>query len=53
MRLLQERFEQLSAVDSEIPSEMVKAVQGQKTRGNYPIPWRPDYAMMHPIYRVS
>ena len=30
MRLLQERFEQLSAVDSEIPSEMVKAVQGQK-----------------------
>ena len=30
MRLLQERFEQLSALDSEIPSEMVKAVQGQK-----------------------
>ena len=30
MRLLQERFEQLSTVDSEIPSEMVKAVQGQK-----------------------
>ena len=30
MQLLQERFEQLAAVDSEIPSEMVKAVQGQK-----------------------
>jgi len=30
MRLLQERFEQLAAVDSEIPAEMVKAVQGQK-----------------------
>ena len=30
MRLLQERFEQLAAVDSEIPAEMVKAIQGQK-----------------------
>ena len=29
IRLLQERFEQLSASDSEIPTEMVKAIQGQ------------------------
>ena len=30
MRLLKERFEHLSTVDSDIPSEMVKAVQGQR-----------------------
>ena len=30
VRVLQERFEQLSAVDTDIPSEMVKAIQGQK-----------------------
>ena len=30
VRVLQERFEQLAAVDTDIPSEMVKAIQAQK-----------------------